>query len=206
MILFPLRLLWAWLYGLWEGVFNRAVLGAFPPAMMRFKVSGTPSLLTYDLLGRETARFIAPYIVGKVLDYGCGCGRVSRHLGCDGVDLDEAAVVWCASHLKGSYGGCRKDYDTIICISILSHVDMAEAVNILMKIKEQLKSGVRLIVTTHKTQGYRFRKAKVFGSYFSTAGYSEVEFRRFLEDNGFEVEEIVRFDPSPSQMMAVAHV
>lgn len=206
MILFPLRYLVAVLHGLWERLFNQAILLSYPPAMMRFKVSGTSSLLAYRILGEDTHRFlVALGVQGKVFDYGCGCGRVARYIeGCDGEDADRSAEWWCRDHSIIRLG--VKDVDSVICISVLSHVDRAEAVRILNRIRSLLKPDGRLFVTTHLGRDYSFRRAKVFGSYFSTAKYSLDAFNALLDDCGFAVESRWRFKPSPSQVLYVARL
>ena len=75
-----------------------------PPARLRHRVG--PKV--YAQLGRS------PEADRRWLDFGCGCGRVARHLigsesgpraGIDysGVDVDRSQIDWAARHLGGRF-------------------------------------------------------------------------------------------------------
>lgn len=74
----------------------------------------------------------------RILDWGCGCGRVARHLARVGVaalhgcDIDPEAIAWCAANLPGTYQACgvepRLPYadgsiDVVIAASVFTHLD-----------------------------------------------------------------------------------
>lgn len=75
----------------------------------------------------------------RILDWGCGCGRVARHFieqdSCPqvtGVDIDDENIAWCAEYLRpgrfqsvGLYpptGLEGEAYDVVISSSVLSHL------------------------------------------------------------------------------------
>ena len=85
-----------------------------PPPRLRVEVAGTPGLEWFLESGRHQAGLIrsaaerngAPLeATGRMLDFGCGCGRVLRHwAGLDGPDIhgsdyNERLVGWCAANL-----------------------------------------------------------------------------------------------------------
>jgi SAM-dependent methyltransferase len=89
-----------------------------PPARLVFRVAGTFDRHWFLEGGRRAAESIrdilAKHGVGvealpSVLDFGCGCGRVVRHLQhlpgeIHGCDQDAAAVRWCRRNLRrGSF-------------------------------------------------------------------------------------------------------
>lgn len=86
-----------------------------PSHDMMYRVSH--ALSGYQFIGSglvnlfEILPVLRPYIDGPVqhlLDWGCGCGRLARHLLHDpfftaytGCDIDAEAVEWCQEHLDG---------------------------------------------------------------------------------------------------------
>src|SRR5690349_12107770 len=89
-----------------------------PPARLRIRVAGTPDADWFLSSGRVAADTIAGALrragsgleaAASVLDFGCGCGRVLRHLGripgaLHGCDANPELVHWCSEHLPfGEY-------------------------------------------------------------------------------------------------------
>ena len=87
---------------------------SIPHAALRFMVAGTTNLDWFLEGGKKGARFVVDIMarqgknldqVGKLLDFGCGCGRVIRHLkGCGaqeihGCDCNAKAIDWCQRFL-----------------------------------------------------------------------------------------------------------
>ncbi len=85
-----------------------------PSASLRFLVAGTDDLGVFVHLGRNGAELVRQMPdrhgrklteVGRVLDFGCGCGRVVRHLADAGAEIygcdpNPHAVRWCETHLS----------------------------------------------------------------------------------------------------------
>ena len=85
-----------------------------PPPRLRVEVAGTPEVEWFLESGRRQAEIVrsaadrngAPLeSAGRMLDFGCGCGRVLRHwheldrTRVHGCDIDPRMVAWCAENL-----------------------------------------------------------------------------------------------------------
>lgn len=96
------------------------------------------------------------------LDFGCGAGRVARHLANDvvsltGIDIDETAILWDRRHLRGQYFVCApappahfpdSSFDVIYAISVFTHFDEPQQFAWLSEIRRLLRPGGLLIATT----------------------------------------------------------
>jgi SAM-dependent methyltransferase len=107
------------------------------------QIQTTPFLEEYLRVGRAAAsavnRSFARHGVAagsRVLDFGCGSGRVSRHLArrweMYGCDIDAAAIRWSASNLSGTFvtNGPRPPlpfpdghFQAVLSISVFTHLD-----------------------------------------------------------------------------------
>lgn len=73
----------------------------------------------------------------RILDWGCGCGRISRYLAWAGVrelrgcDIDPGAVEWCSANLPGEFARCDPEpplpyrdgeIDTVFASSVFTHL------------------------------------------------------------------------------------
>jgi SAM-dependent methyltransferase len=99
------------------------------------------------------------------LDFGCGCGRVARHLiseadprGYVGVDVDRPAVRWCQRHLRGTFevaphrpptGLPRAAFDVVVAVSVFSHFDADDEARWLDEVQRLLVPGGVLVASTH---------------------------------------------------------
>ncbi len=84
-----------------------------PSASLRFLVAGTDDLGAFLQLGKNGAELVQEMPgrhgqrlaeMGRVLDFGCGCGRVVRHLAAAGAEIhgcdpNPHAIRWCEQHL-----------------------------------------------------------------------------------------------------------
>src|SRR5262245_16281310 len=89
-----------------------------PPALLRFKVRGSPSGERFSRIGRDCANDIAAALtrVGRplsefrrILDFGCGCGGtlvwlrdLAPDAALDGTDIDASAIEWCRANLPSA--------------------------------------------------------------------------------------------------------
>lgn len=127
----------------------------------------------YRLGGATVANRINAYLqqakgkslsnIGTVLDWGCGCARVSRYirkLGCStlhGVDVDPTNFQWCKSHLDWFEVQLSqlspplpfpdRHFDLIVGISIFTHLREPSQVEWLKELARVLKPGGTCLVT-----------------------------------------------------------
>jgi SAM-dependent methyltransferase len=90
-----------------------------PPEHLMVRVTGNPNATVVKAAGLRCAGEFLDTLarhrpldsLGRVLDWGCGCGRVTAHLidalrtrpwiHVDGADLDKEAIAWAQEHIEG---------------------------------------------------------------------------------------------------------
>lgn len=143
-----------------------------PPAVLRMRVAGTGDFDWFlqggeraetairAILGRHGAR---PEQFGAMLDFGCGCGRVTRRwsacTGVHGCDLSVEAIAWCRANLPfgefATNGGKpplryhNAALDFVYALSVFTHLaeDMQGAW--MRELRRVLRPGGLLLITTH---------------------------------------------------------
>jgi SAM-dependent methyltransferase len=142
-----------------------------PPARLRKRVAISSSRTEFlsvgercrtDILAELARNGINLADYRRWLDFGCGAGRVARHLANDvssltGIDIDEAAILWDRRNLSGQYFVCApmppahfpdSSFDVIYAVSVFTHFDEPQAFAWLAEIRRLLRSGGLLIATT----------------------------------------------------------
>ncbi len=148
-----------------------------PTAHLRRRVAGTSSRKAFLESGEEASQDILRAFrlsrdprrtYGRWLDFGCGCGRVSRFLAeapdvqsLAGVDVDDQQIVWCRRHLHGEYSLIPAtiptaleagSFDVVCAVSVFTHLDEPSERSWLTEIHRILSPGGLLIATTHSPQ------------------------------------------------------
>jgi len=145
-----------------------------PPASLRMLVAGTPDPVWFLESGRTQAAMIAGALerhgkpiaeVDRVLDFGCGCGRIVRHwagLGkpeIHGSDYNRRLVRWCEANLPFARFSVNRLapplehqeelFDVVYAISIVTHLPQELEQAWIAELSRILKPGGLLLLTTH---------------------------------------------------------
>ena len=128
-----------------------------------FKISGLKSLGEYaQAIGRR--RDLRTF--RRMLDWGCGCGRLSMHFmdvprgprvfGCD---IDRQSIAWCAENLpQGAFATIdpwpptpydSNVFDLIVGYSVFTHLDREAQYAWLAEIKRLLVPGGLFVTSSH---------------------------------------------------------
>ena len=145
-----------------------------PPARLRHRVSLTSSRSEYDATGERLARDILGVFEAnrrrdeeypRWLDFGCGSGRIARHVArapyvgrLSGVDVDAKAVSWLARAFpSGDFRAIDREpptplpassFDVVYAVSVFSHFDEAATDAWLGEIARLLRDGGLFIAST----------------------------------------------------------
>ena len=145
-----------------------------PPAQMA-RVHGSTDEASFRLVGFSTAKrldavlqqyFGRPLIsCAAILDWGCGCGRLLRHLPVDGAvrltgaDIDPDNLGWSRTHLPvADYVHldllppsvlAAGAFDTVIGISVFTHLTESAQLRWLEELQRVCRPGAAVLVTIH---------------------------------------------------------
>lgn len=120
----------------------------------------------YSDLKRELERVGPGFAAGRILDWGCGCGRVLRYVLEDvpadrvcGCDIDREAVEWLAGAAAGASFGVilpeppteypEESFDLVYGISVLTHLREEMQDRWLQELRRICKRGGYVAVTVH---------------------------------------------------------
>lgn len=145
-----------------------------PPASLRTVVAGTPGAAWFLESGRQQAAIISEAAerhgsgIGKVarmLDFGCGCGRVTRHWSgltgpeIHGSDYNRRLLRWCESNLPFAEFSSNElapplayqsgFFDFVYAISVFTHLPAQLERAWIDELSRILQPGGLLLVTTH---------------------------------------------------------
>ena len=152
--------------------------GPVPPRALRKRVHGHTQLYSFERVGAAVCADILQAIRGqielgtqsRVLDFGCGCGRVLVYfkdtVGCEmiGSDIDGEAIAWCADNLSrfGSFvrNGALpplpladSSVDFLYSISVFTHLPERMQFDWLKELARVVRPGGLLLLTTRGTEG-----------------------------------------------------
>jgi SAM-dependent methyltransferase len=154
---------------------------AVPPARLRVLVAGTADLHRFLVSGQAHANCLREMLadadrpldeMDAILDFGCGCGRMTRWLSdlsrpqIHACDYNRELVDWCDANL-GFARACTTDlnpplpyadgsFDILYAYSVLTHLSTELASQWLMEFKRLVKPGGLVWFTVHG-EAYRDR-------------------------------------------------
>lgn len=114
-----------------------------------------------ELLRRRFGRGLKTF--DSILDWGCGCGRLTRHLAAlagprvTGADVDADNVAWCRDHLAGArfellplsppsaLGSSR--FDLVLGMSVMTHLRETDQIAWLEELDRLAARGAILLLT-----------------------------------------------------------
>jgi SAM-dependent methyltransferase len=163
----------------WQSTFFplEPVSSAIPAPERLQRTQGNVSLARYLAYGLSTAlkvdRILKIYFrerletVGPILDWGSGCGRVSRHFASrnvetDGCDIDTDNVDWCRENLPGRYVHndlapplpyAANTFGLVTGISVFTHLDETSAYAWRDEVLRVLRPGGVGVFTIHGVTG-----------------------------------------------------
>lgn len=149
--------------------------GSVPQADLRYDIVGPCTISEFDADGRQRVadmeralRSIGVSLdrLGRILDFGSGCGRVARILVERGLgerlsicDVNERAVEWCRDHLplrqcvvNGELPPLPFEdasFDLVWCGSVFSHLDRRRQDRWLADLGRVLRPGGTLLASVH---------------------------------------------------------
>ena len=173
-ILGPERVLeWAHSVGVATDEQLRACVSPLPPVELRSIVADNdPNIFLYtgwydlDEFTRLYQKHVgSPTGRPSILDFGCGCGRMTRYLDmmrewrAFGSEINEKHVAWCQANLRNvdtRLNGIRPplpfddgSMDLVYSLSLFTHLPEHLAAEWLNDLARVLKPGALLITTTH---------------------------------------------------------
>jgi SAM-dependent methyltransferase len=144
-----------------------------PPRKLVFKVAGSPWADHFLELGEICFREIGLHLADcsvdisslrSILDFGCGCGRVTRHFASldvstlAGCDYNPALVSWCKEHLPFAQFDINSlepplkyddgKFDLIFAGSVFTHLDAGLQVAWMTELRRALAPGGYIYFTT----------------------------------------------------------
>jgi SAM-dependent methyltransferase len=144
-----------------------------PPFPLRILVAASPDIGWFLESGRRGAESVRASLernglelarVAPILDFGCGCGRVTRHWAGSGVevhgsDLNQALVAWCRRRLTFAtfarnglapplaYADGR--FGFVYALSVFTHLPETLQEAWMQELRRVLRPGGHLLLTTH---------------------------------------------------------
>ncbi len=144
-----------------------------PPDVLRLMVAGTDDAEWFVTAGQRAAESLTSLLAkngiaidtcDRILDFGCGCGRVIRHLRhlpaeLHGCDSNPVAMEWCAENLPfGAFAVNAlespldydaRSFDLVYALSVFTHLPPHLQAHGMRELHRILKPGGVLVISLH---------------------------------------------------------
>ena len=139
----------------------------------------------------------------RLLDWGCGCGRVVRHMldegfgSITGCDIDRRAISWCEEHIPGAdFQPAEPEpplpledasVDVVIGCSVATHLDASAQARWLAELRRVTAPGGLVLLSTQGSLAYRrsaLSRARVLHRWPAAARLAARRLSRRLESRG----------------------
>lgn len=141
----------------------------------------------------------------RVLDWGCGCGRVGRYFGrfqgirFTGIDIDADNISWCKENMPfGTYEQVPlhpptrlqgEDFDLLFGISIFTHLKEKEQFEWLAELSRLAAPGAIVLMTVHGGVAAARASLKLFRKYSASGGFmdfgSDPSLKGYIDDEDY---------------------
>ncbi len=127
-----------------------------------FLETGQQAAAAFAGLFREAGHDLAN--CQRILDFGCGCGRLARHMPSHtaanlyGVDYNARLIAWCRRNLPGIYARNKltpplnlpdNHFDAIYALSVFTHLRQRTQEQWLQELERVLRPGGMALITFH---------------------------------------------------------
>ena len=144
-----------------------------PPPYLIMLVAGTPDWKWFVESGRDTVKAFSEYAAEggcsfekaqRILDLGCGCGRIVRHLPAmtsaeiHGADYNPRLVRWCTANLKGRFTRNKlhpplpypdAHFDVVYLVSVFTHLRAETQREWLAELRRVTRPDGVILITFH---------------------------------------------------------
>lgn len=173
---------------------------AVPPRKLRKRVHGDEGLSDFERVGVIVSfniyGAVDPTIElsehSRILDFGCGCGRIIRCLhklfgnsSFYGTDIDKEAISWCQSHLSqiGEFVTNEESpplpyndefFDFVYSISVFTHLPEDMEFAWLEELRRVTRRGGYLLLTTHGEELFQTASKKAKNEFREVGFYYSI--------------------------------
>ena len=165
---------------------------AFPPARLMGRVHGSDDPSSFDSVGRTVAldlnRAAGDFTPTRILDFGCGCARVTRFLPVlyprariHGTDIDADAIAWDCQNCPGVGFSSNADapplpfedgsFDLILAVSVFTHLPEDRQLDWLGELRRVASPAGRLVLTFASEELIRPHLNPVQSRHLDEAGF-----------------------------------
>jgi SAM-dependent methyltransferase len=121
-----------------------------------------------------------------ILDFGCGCGRVTRHLAARGrgrtvgVDIDGEAIEWCRASLPGDFHAIAPQpplpladgsVDLVVAIDVFIHFREADGLRWIEELARVSRPGGILLISIASSRA--LARARLGADHYAAVGRSD---------------------------------